>query len=163
VPRSQNFHGLQVSNRTDAIKIACDFLSIENLPASHQLTGELRAQRLIHNWPEDVLQLEITLWHAWNSLHKLRGMVTIPPPMLGVSVVSATETLSAIDSDINTIVVNTTDDASSLVTKIERKRQKRQERRRYLAITKRPHKPGHDCRCPRCPGFFNKSGLLSHM
>ena len=63
---------MQVCNQADAIKIACDFLSAESLLASDILGEEFRKQRLMQRWPEDVLQLETTLWHAWNSLRRLQ-------------------------------------------------------------------------------------------
>ncbi|KAH7917085.1 hypothetical protein BV22DRAFT_988083, partial [Leucogyrophana mollusca] len=56
----------QVSNATDAIKIACDFVSIKNLAASEHLVNELRSQRLCQDWVgDDVLQYYTTLWYAW--------------------------------------------------------------------------------------------------
>jgi len=63
---------LQVSNQVDAIKIACDFLSAESLQASKSLVQEHRKQRLVNSWPDDVLQFDTTLWHAWGSLQRLR-------------------------------------------------------------------------------------------
>ncbi|KAI0057527.1 hypothetical protein BV25DRAFT_1778221, partial [Artomyces pyxidatus] len=58
----------QVSNQTDSIKIACDFLSVENLAASCHLANELRRQRLVRGFGEDVLQVPTCLWYAWSSL-----------------------------------------------------------------------------------------------
>lgn len=57
-------------NKTNAMKIACDFVSIENLDAIVQVSQDLRRHRL--SGPgEDVLQLHLTLWHAWNDLDTL--------------------------------------------------------------------------------------------
>jgi hypothetical protein len=36
------------------------------------LVQEHRKQRLVHSWPDDVLQFDTTLWHAWGSLQRLR-------------------------------------------------------------------------------------------
>jgi hypothetical protein len=68
---------MQVCNQADAIKIACDFLSAESLLASHDLGEEFRRQRLTRRWPEDVLQLETTLWHAWSSLRRLQDEMAL--------------------------------------------------------------------------------------
>lgn len=50
------------------MKIACDFMSIENLDATIQVSKELRQHRLSAGG-EDVLQLYLTLWHAWKHLN----------------------------------------------------------------------------------------------
>ncbi|KAL6303835.1 hypothetical protein BKA93DRAFT_720606, partial [Sparassis latifolia] len=58
----------QVSNQTDAIKIACDFISIANLAHTQNVVDELREQRLLSGWGDDVLQFYTTLWYAWTSV-----------------------------------------------------------------------------------------------
>ncbi|KAJ3542652.1 hypothetical protein NM688_g5948 [Phlebia brevispora] len=58
----------QVSNCTDAIKVACDFLSVSTLSVTQTLADELRAHRLLTGEGTDVLQLFTTLLHAWESL-----------------------------------------------------------------------------------------------
>jgi hypothetical protein len=63
---------MQVCNQADAIKIASDFLCAESLTASQILSDELRQQRSIKEWPDDVLQLEMTMWYAWRSLLQLQ-------------------------------------------------------------------------------------------
>jgi hypothetical protein len=63
---------MQVCNQANAIKIASDFLCAESLEASQILSDEFREQRLILRWPEDVLQLETTMWYAWRSLLRLQ-------------------------------------------------------------------------------------------
>ncbi len=50
------------------IKVACDFVSIQNLEATLSLLKEQRAHRIHSNGPEDVLQLHILLWYAWLSV-----------------------------------------------------------------------------------------------
>ncbi|KAI0055412.1 Clavaminate synthase-like protein, partial [Artomyces pyxidatus] len=55
----------QVSNETDTIKIACDFLSVQDLLASERLVHELRTQRLATDFGDDVLQFYTSLWYAW--------------------------------------------------------------------------------------------------
>jgi hypothetical protein len=61
----------KVSNKSDAIKIACDFISMENLHRTERLVGEFREHRLASNWGDDVLQLYTSLWYAWISLSPL--------------------------------------------------------------------------------------------
>ncbi|RPD78042.1 hypothetical protein L226DRAFT_458614 [Lentinus tigrinus ALCF2SS1-7] len=57
----------QVRNLQSAIKVACDFVSIQNLDRTLALLGEQRVHRLFHQGPEDVLQLHTLLWYAWLS------------------------------------------------------------------------------------------------
>ncbi|KAF7984188.1 hypothetical protein HWV62_15956 [Athelia sp. TMB] len=58
----------QVSNAADAIKIACDFVDVDNLAETQGLVSEFRLQRIATGSGDDVLQLYNTLWHAWCSL-----------------------------------------------------------------------------------------------
>nr|GAT57727.1 predicted protein [Mycena chlorophos] len=51
----------QVLNVSDCIKIAMDFVSPENLAATHRVTGEFR---LLAGF-EEVLQFKELLWHSW--------------------------------------------------------------------------------------------------
>jgi hypothetical protein len=60
----------QVGNAVDAIKIACDFMSLDNITTTQQLVGELRQQRLSTSWGDDVLQFYEALWYAWRSLSR---------------------------------------------------------------------------------------------
>ena len=62
---------VKVSNKSDAIKIACDFVSIENLVETVRLVGEFREHRLACDWGDDVLQLYASLWYAWVSLSEM--------------------------------------------------------------------------------------------
>ncbi|KAI1785486.1 hypothetical protein LXA43DRAFT_899759 [Ganoderma leucocontextum] len=54
----------QVRNVCNATKVACDFISIENLARTHRVASELRLQRLVSRG-DDVLQLHTVLWYAW--------------------------------------------------------------------------------------------------
>ncbi|KAA1479430.1 hypothetical protein DENSPDRAFT_855380 [Dentipellis sp. KUC8613] len=63
--------GDAVSNYTDSIKVACDFVSIENLPTTLQVAQEYRQERLVKEG-DDVLQIYKTLWDAWNCLNNNR-------------------------------------------------------------------------------------------
>jgi JmjC domain, hydroxylase len=77
----------QVANCADAIKIACDFISVENLNRTHRLVGELRHQRLSHSWDEDgiawgedEIELEKSLYYAYTSLSRRYKTTTIIQP-----------------------------------------------------------------------------------
>ncbi|RDX51828.1 hypothetical protein OH76DRAFT_1346367 [Lentinus brumalis] len=53
----------QVSNCQPCIKVACDFLCIEGIAESVKVAADFRKYDLT-----DVMQLEIVLWDAWDSL-----------------------------------------------------------------------------------------------
>ncbi|KAI0363036.1 hypothetical protein BV20DRAFT_1040111 [Pilatotrama ljubarskyi] len=58
----------QVSNIQSCIKIACDFVCMEGIPASMTITQELRQER-----QDDILNVEAMLWHAWQSITPQAG------------------------------------------------------------------------------------------
>ena len=57
----------QVCNLADCIKVACDFVSPENIERCEVLTREFREQNQSMAWKEDVLQLRTMMWFAWLS------------------------------------------------------------------------------------------------
>ncbi|KAI0771994.1 Clavaminate synthase-like protein [Trametes elegans] len=57
----------QVCNLADCIKVACDFVSPENIDRCEALTREFREQNQSMAWKEDVLQLRTMMWFAWLS------------------------------------------------------------------------------------------------
>ncbi|TBU33518.1 Clavaminate synthase-like protein [Dichomitus squalens] len=57
----------QVCNLADCIKVACDFVSPENVERCEVLTREFREQNHVKAWKEDVLQLRTMMWFAWVS------------------------------------------------------------------------------------------------
>jgi hypothetical protein len=61
---STHLTSAQVTNITDAIKIACDFICIANLLATQKLVSEFREHHLATNSGDDVLQLRNILWWA---------------------------------------------------------------------------------------------------
>ena len=67
----------QVSNMSDSIKIAIDYVSPENVDRCAQLTKEFREQNKSKVWKEDILQLKAMMWFAWLSCcrqeEKLKG------------------------------------------------------------------------------------------
>lgn len=56
----------QVSNNTPCIKVAMDFLTLDDLPQTVAVAGMLR-----QDGHTDVLRLTTMLWHAWRSLSQL--------------------------------------------------------------------------------------------
>lgn len=60
----------QVCNLSDCIKVACDFVSTENIERCEVLTQEFRNQNQSMVWKEDVLQLRSMMWFAWLSCRK---------------------------------------------------------------------------------------------
>ena len=58
---------VQVCNLADCIKVACDFVSPENIERCEILTREFREQNQSMAWKEDVLQLRTMMWFAWLS------------------------------------------------------------------------------------------------
>jgi lysine-specific demethylase 3 len=77
---------LQVSNQTDCIKIAYDFVHTESIPTCQKLTGEFHQENLVDPdevWREDVLQISATIFYAYKEIsRKCRLLVdkTPPPP-----------------------------------------------------------------------------------
>ena len=61
------FCATQVCNLADCIKVACDFVSPENIERCEILTREFREQNQSMAWKEDVLQLRTMMWFAWLS------------------------------------------------------------------------------------------------
>jgi hypothetical protein len=167
---------LQVSNVTDTMKIACDFLSVESLAASRLLIKEFRTQRLARSWPEDVLQLDTSIWYAWNSLYHLHAIAPSPnyaldnpgnPTTRPNSDLPRMSTPMMNDHRIDGLGANDQDPTRELQSEEEkgrtRRQQKRRARRQRQAVSERPYMVGHDCRCLFCPRQFNKSGLIHHM
>ncbi|KAI0715465.1 hypothetical protein C8T65DRAFT_643779 [Cerioporus squamosus] len=64
----------QVVNVSTAVKIACDFVSAENLKITAGLVPSLRAERL-RSHTDDILQLYTTVWFAWVSVKGYTGPV----------------------------------------------------------------------------------------
>lgn len=60
----------QVLNLADCIKVACDFVSPENIERCEKLTEEFRDQNQSMVWKEDVLQLRTMMWYAWLSCRR---------------------------------------------------------------------------------------------
>ncbi|KAH9907650.1 uncharacterized protein BXZ73DRAFT_60386 [Epithele typhae] len=64
---SSRIHGLSIL--INAVKIACDFVSLHNLDVTAGMVPQQRAHRLNSGGHgEDLLQLDTLVWHAWRSL-----------------------------------------------------------------------------------------------
>ncbi|EKM75704.1 hypothetical protein AGABI1DRAFT_79449 [Agaricus bisporus var. burnettii JB137-S8] len=57
----------QVANLADCVKVAIDFVSVENIVRCEELTREFRELNQKLAWKEDVLQLRNMMWFAWLS------------------------------------------------------------------------------------------------
>lgn len=57
----------QVANLADCVKVAIDFVSVENIGRCESLTREFRELNQRLAWKEDVLQLRSMMWFAWLS------------------------------------------------------------------------------------------------
>ena len=72
---------VQVSNVTNTIKIACDFISVEHLSTTIGLVSTFRLHRISKQSGDDVLQLYTTLLHAWCSLVRFHELYSKHPDM----------------------------------------------------------------------------------
>ena len=59
---------IQVANCADSIKVACDFMSIDNMKITEHIRGELHRQCLATGFGDDVLAFYMTLWYGWEAL-----------------------------------------------------------------------------------------------
>lgn len=57
----------QVANLADCVKVAIDYVSVENIGRCEGLTREFRELNQRLAWKEDVLQLRSMMWFAWLS------------------------------------------------------------------------------------------------
>jgi lysine-specific demethylase 3 len=57
----------QVANLADCVKVAIDYVSVENIMRCEELTREFRELNQKLAWKEDVLQLRNMMWFAWLS------------------------------------------------------------------------------------------------
>ena len=53
----------QVSNNSSCIKIAADFLTVDDVASTKVISAEFDAEGY-----DDVVQLSAMIWHCWNSL-----------------------------------------------------------------------------------------------
>jgi len=180
-----DFH-TQVSNAADAIKMACDFISVHNIRQTRQLIPEFRLHRLATGWGDDVLQFYATLWYAWKSLFRMRPSLAFAPPNPDPSGISIGGQAASISSPFNLTAVNDIPlssvtapsiplsavlhcehtQASNLSSATPPRRQSRKEKnlaRRAHAVAQRPSKPWHIYTCPICLRKLNRNGFIDHL
>ncbi|GJE96057.1 hypothetical protein PsYK624_122500 [Phanerochaete sordida] len=63
----------QVANLTPSIKIATDFLHVDDIGKTFSLHDEFRRESM-----ESMLSPDMILWHTWKSLHSLDALDTTP-------------------------------------------------------------------------------------
>jgi hypothetical protein len=178
---------LQVSNVTDAIKIACDFVSLDNITMTQQLVGELRHQRLSTSWGDDVLQFYETLWYAWGSLSRPTYPILSSEETASFCAEASADDIQTtsqssdhdpsddsampMDVDLSThATAQCGDQKHDAVTppsaKVLRRRMHRKGKRAMEASSRNSApKPGHDFRCPFATSSrpFNLGGLIDHL
>jgi len=183
----------QVSNAVACIKIACDFVSMENLQRTRQVASELRQQRLCTGTGQDVLQLFTTLYYAFVALrtthpsspakaHSIPGHdADCSPPLPAISshaldgdsITSHPHVGSTAGADFSSFATGDLAPTSSLPhsggtaipdPKTLHKQNKRRERRR-AKLTEAPSYQQEDFGfgCPLCPRRFIRSGVINHL
>ena len=156
-------------NITDAIKIACDFISVENLQRTRQLVGEFRLQRLQTGWGQDVLQFFPTLLFAFMALRVLCSVVTISSRLLTPEVNYPVDYPMPMDcspastSHSHACEGNIAAPDSKTPSKKERNREKGRAKRQALLTTEGPYQPGFNFSCPICPRKFTRGGVIDHL
>ena len=155
-----------MSNATDAIKIACDYISIANLRRTQERVSEFREHRLATNSGDDVLQFYTVLWYAFLWLSRQQWtlnskadcsagdaeMVDFEMPNLENLGISASGGPSSVATS-----------PSAPLTKAQKKSQKFNQRRKAALVKPRPEKAHHCLTCPMCSRKFHRNGLINHM
>ena len=155
-------------NLADAIKIACDFISIENLQRTRQLVGEFRLQRLQTDWGQDVLQFFTTLLFAFMALRILRSTVTTCSRLQTPEVDYSPDFPMAMDgsptSTSHACEDNLAAPDAKALSKKERNREKARIKRQALLTKEAPYQPpGFNFSCPICPRKFTRVGVIDHL
>jgi hypothetical protein len=173
-----------VSNQADAIKIACDYVSMDNLTETVRLFDKFREHRLATGEGDDVLQLFNVLWYAWKSLSRLRH-ANASRAILQNNTVHEDEGRMSIDSELGDRAVSNlasgamaVDDPNPIPSAVEgvqsmsAKQIRKIERRRENNKKKKEHKAytpdglqiaGRDFECEFCHRKFERYGLIRHL
>lgn len=64
----------QVTNLADAVKIACDFVSIPAISSCVKVQAELRKHRLAVDHPAEVLPVYCMLYDAYQTVNNVRTL-----------------------------------------------------------------------------------------
>lgn len=175
-----------MSNAADAIKIACNFISMDNLIETRRLVDEFRQQRLSTKegdviFGDDVLQLYTTMWYTWlslspqyqtNSPEDLSSTSECPESSAGLEtetrdldlVVESDPSSGPMEVDSDVVAAIPSADVTLPSAGVLRRREQRKMKRALVAAN-RPHKPGHDFTCPFSTSqrAFNLGGLVDHL
>jgi hypothetical protein len=173
-----------VSNQADSIKIACDYVSLDNLMETVRLFDEFREHRLATGEGDDVLQLFNILWYAWQSLSRLRhASVSRVIPQgnmahddedhmtidseLGDRAVSNLASWAMVVDDPNPIPP-TAEGGQSMsakqLRKILRRRENNKKKKEHKAYTPDGLEiEGRDFECRFCHRKFERWGLICHL
>jgi hypothetical protein len=171
----------------DAIKIACDHVSIQHLDQIEQLIVEFREQRLASGHGEDVLQFYTMLWYAWLSLRQLREKVPAGKPLGAVldssidediSMAEPGDGLGSSNSSSNLVhgsssaapvdsrfpaAHNQHNGAAAATSKRVWQKQKNKANKRAKVTGARPYNPVTEFPCPFCSRILGRSGLIDHV
>ena len=159
----------QVANRADCIKVASDYMSIDNLRRTEALVGELRRQRLASAYGDDVLAFYVTLWYAWQSLsEQLRDLSGSGMNSVQASVFFAEDDMpSPMDIDPLPTVPTMSPISTPSMQKAKRDKAYRQKKREEKQISQSQRKGvafTFTCPHPLCCGKkLNRSGYIDHM
>jgi hypothetical protein len=156
------------------MKIACDFVSLDNLSETLRLFDEFRGHRLSTGVGDDVLQLFNMLWYAWVSLSWMRDAnIALQGNMSDSedfdtgdgSVVSAESAANACDVDLNPHSMSSVGKSMTArqLRKILRRRGNNKHKKEIKAYAAAPYIEGHDFKCDFCPRMFDRAGILMHL
>lgn len=164
----------QVSNRTDCIKYARDFLCSTQLAEVFQVQNELREHRLNYEGV-DVLQPHQMLWFGWISLcdrfQRLKVLSTQPEAPISERSDQNTTTAPALAASSHTKLPDGKTKHNRLV------RSQKAYRETYIQSTICMAGDGRNFRCPlvppdyerhgyqrvHCASWQTRNGLLDHL
>lgn len=159
---------------SDAIKIAFDFVSFHNLWRTWNVASELRMHRLLTNSGDDVLQLKLTLYHAWKALSakyimlKATSTSTSVPPLLPIYCPAAMPPIMPKSTVGSSGIPNISMVAgqTAVVGILEEKAEKKRAAALVWATSARPDAKPDTFTCPISPCERNgltRSGMINHM
>jgi len=173
----------QVSNQADSIKIACDYVSMDNLMETVKLFDEFREHRLATGEGDDVLQLFNMLWYAWKSLSRLRH-TNVSRAILQSNTIHEEGCHMVIDSELDDCAVFNLASGAMLVDdpnptlsaveggqsmsakqirKIQRRKENNKKKRSTKHIRRVDPRLQADFECEFCHRKFERYGLIRHL
>ena len=175
-------HCSQVGNKSDAIKIACDFISLQNLVEMSCVSSELREHRLTSQWGKDILALYDTLYHAYRSFPTVLETISrqqhvlhtsndqdpceISPEVSTMAVDLHPPGASAMEVDNppstsrevsamginNSPLPHTSHTPPGRLQKLQLRHLNQKQKRMDAILEERAANPGKEFICPLCPG-----------